>query len=82
MEWTPSATATVLLGSSKGMAAAKVSSSAECPTQSTNETDAKKAKMRQVMKDNVQCVILLVKDTDIEELRSNIVLQVKAELFQ
>ena len=50
--------------------------------QSTNETNAKKPKVRRVVKGDVQCEISLVKDIDIEELRSDIVLQVEAELFQ
>ena len=81
-----SATATVLLGSSKGMAASKASTSASVST-AGNKRKAplkpmrKKLKVRQVTKDNVQRVIWLVKNVDFEELQSDIVLQVKAELF-
>ena len=48
--------------------------------QSTIETDAKKAKS-EMGHEGRRHVISLVKDFDIEELRSDIVLQVKAELF-
>ena len=44
------------------------------------ETDAENE--TGLTKDDVQRVTSLVKDVDIEELRSDIVLQVEAELFQ
>ena len=63
------------------MAASKASTSALVST-ARNKRKApmrKKPKVRRDTKDDVQREISLVKDVDIEELRSDIVLQVEAE---
>ena len=83
--WTPylrsfcHCTATVLLGSSKGMTVSKASTSASVSTAGSKRKAPKPMpKVRRITKERV---ISLVKDVDIEEHRSDIVLQVEAELF-
>ena len=68
-------TVTVLLGSSKGMAASKASTFGSVSTAGNKRkamgTNAKKAESETGNEE----------DVDIEDLRSNVVLQVEAELF-